>query len=79
MLKFRLIPLRRMTVKEAYAKLRQAVRTGYVPEGIEVRYMDWASGREGRLSEGRIDGKLLEDLRVFYHAMMQSDIRIERV
>jgi hypothetical protein len=68
-----------MTVKQAYAKLRQAVRTGYVPEGITIRWMDWAKGSEGRVNEGHIDGALLEDLRVFYKAMMSADIRVEKV
>lgn len=67
-----------MPKSEAVRKLHQAVRTGFVPEGIEIAYMDWAKGTEGRVREGQIDGDMLMDMRAFYGAMRQSQTRAER-
>ena len=80
-IKFRLTITRRMTKSEAMRKLRRAIRSGYVPEGIEIHWIDWAKeGREGYApSEGTIDGSRLEEMRVFYNALAVSDIRAERV
>lgn len=79
MLKFRVVVLRRMRKSEVVQKLKEAVRRGVVPEGIEIRYMDWSKGREGELREGRIDQARLTELQAFYRALAQSDIRGERV
>lgn len=69
MLKFRVVPTRRMTKSEAVRLLKRAVRNGYVPEGIEIIEMDWQKGTGRRANRGRIDGDLLHDLRAFYGAM----------
>lgn len=79
MMKFRLTVTHRMPKSEALRLLRQAVRTGYVPEGIVIHYMDWAKGTEGRLNEGQIDGSMWHELQNFYHALMTADIRAEKV
>lgn len=80
-LKFRLVVLERMTKTEALQKLRRAVRSGMVPRGIEIHWIDWAKeGREGYAgSMGSIDGNRLEDMRVFYGALVAADVRAERV
>lgn len=80
-IKFRLSTTRRMTKSEAMRKLRRAIRSGYVPEGIEIRWIDWAKeGREGYApSEGTIDGDRLKEMRVFYNALAVSEVRAERV
>lgn len=79
MLKFRVRPLRRMRKSELISKLKEAVRRGVVPEGIEIRYMDWAKGTEGQLGEGRIPASRLNEFRNFYRALARADIRAERV
>jgi hypothetical protein len=79
MLKFRVIALRKMRKSEMVRKLREAVRRGVVPEGIEIRWMDWAKGEEGQLREGRIPEKQWTEVAIFYRALVKADIRVERV
>jgi len=80
MMKFRVIPTRTMRKSELLRLLQRAVRTGVVPDGIEVRYMDWAKGREARVNSGQIPGSAWQDLRAFYHAMTNEHtaIRVEK-
>ncbi len=77
-LKFRVVPTRRMQVKEAVRLLKQALRTGYVPEGIEIIGMDWAKGSGHKFNTGEIPGHALEEMRAFYAALMQADIRLRK-
>jgi len=86
MLKFRIQVLRRMSKTEVLHKLREAVRRGIMPEGIEIHWCDWKKGAHGSLGRGttgissdRIPGRMLADLRRFYAALIKSDIRVERV
>ena len=80
-IKFRLVITRRITKSDAMRKLRRAIRSGYVPDGIEIRWIDWSKeGREGYApSEGTIDGDRLEEMRAFYGALAVADVRAERV
>ncbi len=79
MMKFRLSITRRMPKGEAIRKLKRAIRSGMVPEGIEIHWIDWASGAEGHVSEGTIDGSTLVEMRIFYNALAVADMRAERV
>jgi hypothetical protein len=77
-LKFRLTITRRMRKDEAVTLLKRAVRTGIVPDGIEIHYVDWLSGREGHhMNGGTIDN--LEEMRAFYRVLVASDVRAARV
>ena len=78
-IKFRLVITERMTKSEAMRKLRRAIRSGYVPKGIEIHWVDWAKERRyGHApSEGRVEN--LEEMRAFYNALAGSDVRAERV
>lgn len=80
-MKFRLVITERMTKSDAMRKLRRAIRSGYVPKGIEIHWCDWV--KEGKVgyapSEGTIDGDRLEEMRAFYNALAVADVRAERV
>ena len=77
-LKFRLSITRKMRTSTAIELLKKAVRTGIVPDGIEIHYVDWLSGREGHhQSGGNIDN--LEEMRAFYGALVASDVRVARI
>lgn len=86
MIKFRVIPQRRMTVGEAKRLLMDTLRTGMVQEGIEIRWMDWEKGIEGvvrgnqKFRDGQIPKRKLEDMREFFGAlrMASGDLRVER-
>lgn len=79
MMKFRLTITRRMSKGDAIRKLKRAIRSGMVPEGIEIHWIDWESGSEGHVSEGTIPGERLDEMRVFYNALAVADMRAERV
>ena len=80
MLKFRVVPTRTMRKSELLRLLQRAVRTGVVPDGIELRWMDWAKGEEGRQNSGQIPGNAWAELRSFYGAMTNENtaIRVEK-
>lgn len=79
-LKFRLNVTEPMTAREAFDKFKQAVRTGYVPQGIEIAYMDWSNTKTGGavLREGRIGGDQWRDLKAFYGALREGSVRVSR-
>jgi len=70
-----------MPKSEAMRLLKQAVRTGFVPNGIEIHWMDWAKGEEGHMKEGRVPGDQWHDLQNFYGAIvsMGDSLRAEKV
>ena len=78
-LKVRVILTRRMSEAMAYSKLLQAVETGVVPDGIEIRWVDWEKAEHGRASSGRIEDDVAEALRRFAGAIAQSEPRFEPV
>lgn len=79
-LKFRLTVTRKMRTSTAIELLKKAVRTGIVPDGIVIHYVDWLSGREGHHMNGdRIDGADLEEMRMFYRALVAADVRVARI
>jgi len=78
MLKIRIIPLRRMRMTEAVAKLRHAMRTGYMAADIEVAYIDWESGKGRRVTSGTIAGSDMTALVNFFEMMESSQVRAER-
>lgn len=78
-LKFRLKVLWRMPKSVAVQKLKDAIRTGICPDGIEIEYLDWQNeSARGSIREGEIPGSQLDQMRVFYGAMRSGDIRAER-
>ncbi|MCP4899831.1 MAG: hypothetical protein GY906_22925 [bacterium] len=79
MMKIRVRPLVRMPKSELIRQVRKAIRTRMVPDTIEISYMDWEKGDGAELNSGRLEGRQLDDLRAFYNAFTESDIRAERV
>lgn len=77
-LKFRVIATKPLRVGQAVNKLKQALRTGYVPDGIEIIGMDWRKGEGYRFRSGSVPGPALDEMRLFYRALMKSDIRVRR-
>jgi hypothetical protein len=68
-----------MTLGQVRLLLDEAFETGTVPPGIEIRWMDWERGIEGRMAQGQITGRIrkaLGDLRRLYAA---SEKRFARV
>ena len=80
-IKFRLGITRRMRKSEALQLLSDALRTGVVPDGIDIAYIDWESGREGKYNAGTIPADELEAMRSFYGAYESENahVRAERV
>lgn len=80
MLKLRVRPTRPMRRSELWRLIRQAVRTGYVPDGIELDWIDWQKGGGRRARSGQIDGDAWEELRKFYGALVHGNprLRMER-
>jgi hypothetical protein len=66
--KFRVTVNRRMHKDEVMRLLGSALRTGIVPKGISIAYIDWESGREGKYNDGRIPKSRLTEMRAFYGA-----------
>lgn len=79
MLKFRVIATERMRKSDMLRKLKEAVRRGVVPQGITIRWMDWAKGNEGELRTGQIPAHQLSAMRDFYKALTAGNMRAERV
>lgn len=80
--KFRLGITRRMRKSEALELLGEALRTGVVPDGINIAYIDWETGKEGKVNNaGTIAADELEQMRAFYGAYEVADkdvVRAER-
>lgn len=70
-LKLRVKVTRRMKAHTARRLLDRAIQTGIVPAGIEIRWIDWEKGDEGRASSGQVMGREVRAaLRGFYGALM---------
>lgn len=78
MMKWRARALRRMTKSELTKKVERAVRTGTVPNDIELVEMNWAKGSARTFREGVIDGDDWASLQKFHGAMQASSFRVER-
>lgn len=72
-----------MSRREAMRRLRRTVETGVAQRGIEVSWIDWESGEEGKLRGGqyKTPAKVRQALRDFYDAIIHpgADVRIARV
>lgn len=80
-LKLRIVLTRAMPAEEARLLLHRAVETGTVPPGIELRWIDWEKGTEGRVNSGVLTGHLRQALADFYGAIThaRTRTRFERV
>lgn len=80
-LKIRVTPTHRMKLKTLLGLVERAVRTGIVPPGIDIHWLDWQKeGSAGRASaEGRIPVPAMESLRRWYGAMQSSGLRLGRI
>lgn len=76
-LKLRIRLTERMTKREALRRLKRTLTTGVVQPGIEVRWIDWASGEEGVLREGHYSERTrttaMDALRDFYRAISHGN------
>jgi len=78
--KIRAIPLIPMPKSVFYSLIRQACRTGIVPQHLELTTMDWAKGTGNKLRSGStLDASDHDALKLAYKVLTESDIRIERV
>lgn len=80
-LKIRVTPTHRMKLKTLLALVERAIRTGTVPPGIEIHWIDWSKeGSAGRAeAEGRIPDPSRAALQRWYGAMMKSGLRVGRI
>lgn len=81
MLKIRVVPTRPMRKSELFKLVETAFRRRLIPEGIEIYWVDWQKGREGRINEGRISQDVADALANF-HAVMKhasTEFRVEKV
>lgn len=80
MLKIRVVPTRPMRKSEMFRLVETAFRRRLVPEGIDIRWVDWQKGTEGRAS-GRISDDVAAALADFHAAMRHAgtEFRIEKV
>lgn len=80
-LKIRVTPTHRMKLRTLLSLVERAIRTGTVPPGIEIHWIDWAKeGSAGRAhAEGRIPDPGREALRRWYGAMEKSGLRVGRI
>lgn len=83
-LKLRVRLTERMSRREAMRRLRRTVETGVAQRGVDVSWINWESGEEGRIQRDgryRTPAKVRQALRDFYHAITHggSDVRIARV
>lgn len=76
-MKFRVVLNEAMTAEQAHKLLNRAIRTGYVPPGIEIQHMDWQKGEGRRARSGTVDGDDLEALRMFRRAISASVVRVD--
>ena len=73
-LKFRVRPLVTMPKSVMFDKLAELVRTGIMPDDLEVAYMSYDRKQHGRfVPGGRISPEDHEDLRKFYEVMVSID------
>jgi hypothetical protein len=55
-----------MKAAELRLLLDQAIRTGTIPEGIKVWWVDWERGKEGAMTHGHsVHGEAVTALRAF--------------
>ncbi len=80
MLKIRVVPTRPMRKSELFKLVETAFRRRLIPEGIEVHWVDWQKGKEGR-AQGRISGDVADALASFHAAMKHAatEFRVEKV
>ena len=72
-LKIRVVLTRPMTQDAALALMQRAVDEGEVPDGIEVRWIDWEKGGSGRARAGRVlSSDVASALQLFYGAIASS-------
>lgn len=80
-LKVRVRVTKPMTDDQVFAAVKRAARSRMVPDGLEIDFLDWQSGRAERMRQGSYTepGKTLDALHDF-NAMIQAGLpRIERV
>ncbi len=78
MLKVRIVADKRASKEEILQATIRAARTGFVPKGFRVRWIDWEKGEEGQAS-GRITKEVQTQLQLFLGAIQQGSIRVEAV
>lgn len=79
-LKLRVVVQHPMRASTARRLLQRAIDTGRVPAGIEIRWMDWSKGDEGRARSGRIMSRQVRGaLREFATAMFRGRQRFAKV
>lgn len=81
-LKFRLGITRRMTKSDAMRKLKRAVRSGLVPEGIVIHWAQFNHKKpeEGHYREGkRLSGGDLDSLRLWYDLLVAGNVEANKV
>jgi hypothetical protein len=76
-LKFRVVVTKRMRMRTMQKLLQRAVSTGIVPAGIEIRWIDWSKGHEGRANEGRLPEPVHDDLQVWYGALFAPQSQVK--
>lgn len=79
-LKLRVILTHAMRADTARALVEEAVETGKVPPGIEIRWLDWRKGDGGSARAGSVmPADLRGALRKFYAALTDGETRFARV
>lgn len=79
-LKINVVTTEPLTAEEVRERLEEAVRTGRVPRGIRIHWIDWSKEmRAGQVRSGRIRQDVHTALRQFYGAIVAGDPRFEVV
>lgn len=82
LLKIRATPLKRMPKSVFFTKIRQACRSGIVPEDIEIRTINWDHVEGRRYTAGRtLNGKDRRELMNCYNMLAgigKQDVRFEK-
>lgn len=81
LLKIRATPLRRMPKSVFFEKIRQAARTGIIPDDIELSTLNWGHAVGRRFSPGEtLDATDRRELENVYNYLTGTDpdIRFER-
>lgn len=81
-LKMRVRLTRPMSERAAIKLIKRAIRTRYIPEGIELAWIDWQKGEGAHAREGEYIGDEAHDaLLLFWNAITHpgTTTRIERV
>lgn len=79
-MKIRVVLTRPMSKKEAERLVHRAARTGTVPDGIELAYMEWSRGKGRKYRSGEYIGAEAEAaLLEFLAALDQAKKRVEVV